>query len=77
VKVTVSLSGVLRAVRNLGSLAAIVVALANVGGLPASVRTALLAVGGGVQWIEHYISPQPTTSANPTTPPPTARPSGG
>jgi hypothetical protein len=39
--------------RNAGSIAAIVIAAANVGGLPVAVRAVLLAIGGAIQTAEH------------------------
>lgn len=66
--VTVDLSSVLAFLRNAGSIAAIVIGAANVGGLPTGVRAVLLAIGGILQAVEHYVSNPTTGTPAPPTP---------
>jgi hypothetical protein len=61
---TINLSSLTAFLRNLGSLAAIVIGAANVGGLPAGVRATLVAIGGILQGVEHYVS-NPSTGPTP------------
>lgn len=55
-------------VRNVASIAAIVIGAVDLGSLPPGVRTALVVIGGIVQAIDHAIQAPaiPGTAANPT-----------
>lgn len=61
----VTTSGLFGILRNLASYAALATAVANVGGMPASFRAVLLAVGGAIQYAEHT-SNSSTTLKTPT-----------
>jgi len=65
---TINLASLAAVARNLGSLAAIVIAAANVGGLPTGVRAVLLAAGGLLQAVEHYTAASGPTPAPPAPP---------
>jgi hypothetical protein len=67
---TINLASLTAFLRNAGSIAAIVIGAANVGGLPTGVRAVLLAAGGVLQAVEHYVSAPSTTSSSPTPPTP-------
>jgi hypothetical protein len=65
VNFNVTTSGLFGIFRNLASYAAIITAVANVGGMPASVRGVLLAIGGAIQYAEHTNNTATTVTTKP------------
>ena len=65
-------SGLFGIFRNLASYAAIITAVANTGGMPASVRGVLLAIGGAIQYAEHTNNSATTVTSKPPSPTPPA-----